>query len=469
MYATLPESVWFGAGGGVRELFASRDYRHLFAAQVVALAGTGLATVALGLLAYELAGERAGAVLGTALAIKMVTYVTIAPIAGAFADRLPRRGFLVALDLVRAAVVLALPFVTEIWQVYLLIFVLQSASAAFTPTFQAVLPDILPEEKQYTRALSASSLASSMETLLSPLLAAVLLSVMGFHWLFSGTTAGFLASAVLVLTSCIPRAKPSPRAKVLDRVAAGTRIFLATPRLRAVLALDLAVAGAGAVVMVNTVNYVHDVLGLGDAEVAILLAANGSGTIVVALALPKVLDRLAERTVMTAGALALCAGVAGALGLSLVDGGWSAALVVWAVLGAGLALVLTPVGRVLRRSTAEADRPAIFAAQFSLSHACWLLSYPIAGWGVTAFGFTAGWVALGVLAAGGTVAALVLWPRHDPEVLTHVHFDVPGEHIADAERTPDGGWRHTHAFTIDALHRRWPSGAVTLAVSHPRW
>jgi hypothetical protein len=48
-----------------------REFRHLFAAQVVALLGTGLATVALALLAFELAGERAGQVLGTALAIKM--------------------------------------------------------------------------------------------------------------------------------------------------------------------------------------------------------------------------------------------------------------------------------------------------------------------------------------------------------------------------------------------------------------
>ncbi|WP_448630867.1 hypothetical protein [Cellulomonas soli] len=54
-------------------------YRRLFVAQVVALAGTGLATVALGLLAYDLAGPRAGAVLGTALAIKMVAYVVVAP------------------------------------------------------------------------------------------------------------------------------------------------------------------------------------------------------------------------------------------------------------------------------------------------------------------------------------------------------------------------------------------------------
>src|SRR3546814_20756935 len=83
-------------------LLANRAYRHLFAAQVIALLGTGLATVALGLLAYDLAGADAGLVLGTALAIKMVAYVVLAPIAAAFAERLPRRGVLVALDLIRA-------------------------------------------------------------------------------------------------------------------------------------------------------------------------------------------------------------------------------------------------------------------------------------------------------------------------------------------------------------------------------
>jgi hypothetical protein len=62
----------------------NKTYRHLFAAQVIALIGTGLLTVALGLLAYDLAGADAGAVLGTALAIKMVAYVGVAPVVSAF-------------------------------------------------------------------------------------------------------------------------------------------------------------------------------------------------------------------------------------------------------------------------------------------------------------------------------------------------------------------------------------------------
>lgn len=88
----------------------------------------------------------------------MIAYVGVAPVAAAFAERLPRRTMLVSLDLIRAAVALLLPFVTEVWQVYVLIFVLQSASAAFTlETFQATIPDVLPEEKEYTRALALAS------------------------------------------------------------------------------------------------------------------------------------------------------------------------------------------------------------------------------------------------------------------------------------------------------------------------
>ena len=141
--------------------------------------------MALGLLAFDLADDRAGAVLGTALAIKMIAYVGVAPVAAAFAERLPRRTMLVALDLVRAVVALALPFVTEVWQVYLLIFLLQSASAGFTPTFQATISDVLPDERDYTSALSLSRLAYDLESLVSPMLAALALAFVSDDVLFS--------------------------------------------------------------------------------------------------------------------------------------------------------------------------------------------------------------------------------------------------------------------------------------------
>lgn len=176
-------------------------YAKLFSAQVIALLGTGLLTVALGLLAFDIAGGDAGIVMGVAMTIKMVAYVAVSPIATALTARLPRKALLIGADLIRAAVAVSLPFVTEAWQIYILIFLLQSASATFTPAFQAVIPSVLPDEGEYTRALSLSRLAYDLESLVSPMLAALLLTVISYHNLFVGTVLGFLASAALVIAS----------------------------------------------------------------------------------------------------------------------------------------------------------------------------------------------------------------------------------------------------------------------------
>ncbi|MFD8716392.1 MFS transporter [Streptomyces anulatus] len=414
-------------------LFANRDYRRLFSAQILALFGTGLATVALGLLAYDLAGPSAGAVLGTALTIKMVMYVVIAPIAAAYVDRLPRRTLLTLLDAVRAVVVLALPFVTEVWHIYLLVGMLQAASAAFTPTFQAVIPDIVTEESAYVRALSASQVASTMESLLSPVLAAVALAFLSFDRLFLGTSAGFLLSALLVLSTRIPEARPNTHTQAWDRATAGIRTFLRTPRLRGIMALNLAVAAAGSIVVVNTVNYVRDELGGSQSAVAWMLAASGGGTLLAALALPRVLDRVAARTVMVTGAGVLVGGTAAAV--TLVAAGlttWTGTAIVWALIGIGMALVITPTGKVLRASVEPNAIPGAFAAQFSLSHLAWLITYPIAGWLGTNAGFAAAWSALAVLAGAGAIGALLLWPRHDGRgAATGPMTPVPGGRPAD--------------------------------------
>ncbi len=96
--------------------------------------------------------------LGTALAIKMIAYIGVAPMAGAFADRVPRKALLVSLDLVRAAVAICCRSSPRSAR-SMLIFVLQSASAGLPRPFEATIPDVLPEEADYTRALSLSRLA----------------------------------------------------------------------------------------------------------------------------------------------------------------------------------------------------------------------------------------------------------------------------------------------------------------------
>lgn len=446
-------------------------YRRLFTAQVVALVGTGLATVALALLAYDIAGGDAGIVLGTALALKMVAYVAVAPVVGGFAHRLPRRQLLIALDLVRAAAVACLPFVTEVWQIYALIFVLNAASAGFTPTFQATIPDILPDEARYTRALGLSRLAYDLENLLSPTLAAAALLVIGYDALFAANAGAFVASALLVFSVRLPAARAHERESgAWHNLTFGVRAYLKTPRLRGLLALSLAVSAAGAMVIVNTVVYVRDALGGTESDTAVAFAAAGAGSMAVALSLPRLLDRYPDRPFMLAGGALLGAGLL----LGLAAPGFPGLLAVWVLLGAGSSLVQTPAGRLLRRSAHEGDRPALYSAQFALSHACWLVAYPLAGWLGGAFGLTTALAVLAAVALTATLAAVRLWPAGMPAELEHRHEPQHHEHLHvhdEHHRHAHEGWegpephrhphrhapvRHRHAYVIDLHHRVWP-------------
>lgn len=433
-------------------ILANPTYRHLFSAQVIALIGTGLATIALGLLAFDLAGADAGTVLGTALAIKMIAYVGVAPVAAAFAERVPRRAMLVSLDLVRAGVAVLLPFVTEIWHIYGLIFLLQSASAAFTPTFQATIPDILPDEKSYTRALSLSRLAYDLESLVSPLLAAILLTLINFHTLFAGTAIGFLVSASLVATVLLPSSRPAAPRPIFERTTRGLRIYLATPRLRGLLAVNLAVAACGAMVIVNTVVIVQGTLGLSQQSTALALAAFGGGSMLAALALPQLLEAIPDRAAMLAGVALMIFGLlVGAIALS-----YAILLPLWFVLGVGYSVAQTPSGRLLRRSSHRGDRPALFAAQFALSHACWLFTYPLAGWLGAALGLSPTFLILAAIAAMGLAAGFLLWPAGDKAIVPHEHPELREHDPHWKEGTPRTGDRHAHAFVIDDLHPHWP-------------
>lgn len=415
-------------------------YRNLFTAQVVALLGTGLLTVALGLLAFDLAGGRAGAVLGTALTIKMAAYVFVAPVMAALVERLPRKAVLVSADLVRAAIALSLPFIDQVWQIYVLVFVLQSASATFTPAFQALIPVVLPEEKDYTKALSLSRLAYDLESLVSPLLAAALLVVISYDNLFVGTMAGFLVSAAMVLMTGLP-VMPSTQAQgsLLHRTTLGTRIFLREPTLRGLMALNLVVATATALVLVNTVVYVRDLFGGSNTDVAVALAFYGAGSMLIAFIAPRALQRIPDRSFMLLGGSILTLGLLATAFLAspeqsrtdLTDGSWAILLGLWVLLGIGTSMISTPSSRLLRRAATDDTRTYLFTAQFSLSHACFMLTYPIAGWVGAAAGQTAAALVLGALAFAGTIAALIVWSSSARA--------APASRAADADRGASSG------------------------------
>ena len=101
-------------------------------------------------------------------------------------------------------------------------------------------------------------------------------------------------------------------------------------------------------------------------------------------------------------------------------------------------------------------RPALFAAQFALSHACWLIAYPVAGLVSAEADPAAAFLVLAALCATGAVLGLLIWPARDPETLMHSHPDLE----ADDPHLTDGaggtGAAHAHPFVIDEKHDRWP-------------
>ena len=362
--------------------FSIPCFRHLFAAQITSLIGTGLTTVALSLLAFDLAGHDAGLMLGSILALKMVAYLLIAPVAGGMAHLLPRRTYLVMLDVIRATIVLCLPFVDQIWQVFVLVFLINAASAAFTPVFQAIVPDILDDEGTYTKGLSYSRIAYDLENLASPVLAAALLGLWPFDSLFIVNSITFLLSALLMMTTVIPRAAPSDRRSgFYDNILFGVVSYLKTPRLRGLLAIYFAVSCVGAMIIVNTVILTRDWLGGSEILTTLFLACAGAGSMLAAFILPRLIDIIDERYLMissvtVSACIMLCGSVASFAGFH----GTLFYAVLWAIAGAGTTFAQTPGGRLLQRSAGTGDRPVFFAANFALSHGGWLLAYSLVGW-----------------------------------------------------------------------------------------
>ncbi len=381
-------------------------YARLFAAQLSGLLGTGVLTVALALLAADLAGPRAAGVLATALTVKIAAYVVLSPwIARVTAGWAPLR-VLVGADVVRVAVALALPLVDATWQVYLLVLVLQASSAGFTPAYQALLPRVLGDEGDYRQALSLSRVAYDAEAVVSPSLAALALLVVDARALFVLAGAGFVGSAVAVLLARPPGAAPPVRDD--DRVGGGFVEFLRRSALRRLLLLDLVAACAYAAALVLTPTLVDDVGGA-EAGVGVVLAVFGAGSVVGALLVSRagwLPDRGDPWSTMRLGAVVVAVTL---LAGGAAVGSTAGLMVLWALLGLGSSLVLTPSGQVLRAQAEGRTLSVLFAGHFAWSHACYLLTYPLAGLvGVQVS------PALALVALGGVAlvaAVVVLTPR----------------------------------------------------------
>ncbi len=435
---------------------ANPNFRWLFSAQICSLVGIGLLTVALSLAAYRIGGaEAAGQVLGLLLALKMVAYVGIAPIAESLLAGATRKTALVSLDLGRLFLLVPMAFTETTWHIVLLSFAFFALSAGFTPLYQSVIPDVVSDEDAYTRALSWSRIAYTLESILSPVIAAALLTVLAGSSLFLVAALAFAGSVCAVLMATFPpHVSDNTKKPFLQRVSKGLAIYVKTPRLRGLFLLNLALSLAMAWVLVNTVVYAGARLGSSETYFPILMGFYGLGAALGAVLVPQFVKRLAERRTMSTGTVLFAA--VGATFALLPNPPLTTLAVIWVGFGLASSLVLTPGGLVLTRSAQKKDRAAVFAAQFSLSHAGWLVAYPLAGWIATWVSLETAMLTLSLLCLTTTMVALKVWPAHDPIEREHAHPELPDTHPHLQDPKAAGPHHsHVHAYTIDDLHPNW--------------
>ena len=385
-----------------RPLMQNRNFMLLFSAQLISLVGSGLTTIGLALFAHQLAeGSSAAVVIGNALMLRILAFLMFSQFAGILADRVNRKTILIIADIVRLGLLALFPFIDSIWQIYLMIFLINAATAFFTPTFDATLPDIAGRE-HYVKALSFSRVAVDLEAILAPAMAGLVFALLGLKWLFWLDSLSYLLSAILVFATVLPHkekivAKLS-LASLFQELGYGTKILFREASLKRALLLSFAEALAGAAAIVATVVYIKDVLLLSETSFVMVMAGLGLGSTITAIVLGKLTGRYeslantdlelhGRRHRWTEQAL-IIGGIV--LGLMLLPGYLKPGLAVFAILwflnGAGQVLIAISSTSLLAEHTSESERGRGYAAHFAWTHAFWLITYPAIGHGVAKLG-----------------------------------------------------------------------------------
>lgn len=353
---------------------SNRRFARLYAAQAISQVGDALTWVALALLAYELAGARAAVVLGVALTLRVSAFVVLSPWAGVLADRVERRTMLFVTHLGRAAVIVLMPFVTDLWQVYVLTLLLNAFTAFFTPTNQATVP-LLVGRSEASRAFALSSATTEILGIVGPGLAGILAVWAGGRTLFFIVAFTFLLAALLILTLPSLRANAGGAAAA-DRwrdVRDGTARLWRDPPIRFALLMELVAAITGALILTVTVVRVKDGLGLGDVQYGWVMALYGLGATLASLAFGAAGGRVPRTLIILIGAAITSLAILPADAASFVP-----LLGLWLLAGVGQNWVNLPTETLLAERTEEHAQGRVYGAHFAWSHLWWAFTYAVA-------------------------------------------------------------------------------------------
>jgi len=266
----------------VGRLLRTRDFRRLLGAQAVSGLGDWMATVALMALIFEMTGSAVA--VGAMLAIRLGPGAIAGPLAAQAARRWDRRKTMLAMDLVRSGVVVAIPMVRNVGWVLVWVFVLESATLIYLPARDALVPDLV--ERRDLRLANGLVLGAQYGGLPvgAGLFAAIVAVAAGSTGLTPGGRLGvvFLVDAATFLGSFV-LVRSIRSSDVRTGGAESTARFrdaISIPLVRSALIPVAAVAaGLGAVFSVGIV-FVQETLGAGDTEFALLIILFGAGALV---------------------------------------------------------------------------------------------------------------------------------------------------------------------------------------------
>lgn len=285
-------------------VFAVREYRAVWIADLLSVAGDQLARVALAVLVYGRTGSAAWA--AATYALTFLPAIVGGVLLSGLADRFPRREVLVVTDVARAGLVavMALPQVPLAVLCALLVVVVL-LGAPHTAARGALLPELLPGDL-YERGLAVSQITGQTAQVVGFAAGGLLVAAVSPSSALLLDAVTFLVAGLLLRLGLArrPRADAAPRSPGRDLLAGV--VDVATDRRRRALVLLVWMVGLYVVPEALAAPYA-DQIGAGPAVVGLLMAADPLGSVLGAwLFVRFVPPRWRERLI---GVLAVAAGV----------------------------------------------------------------------------------------------------------------------------------------------------------------
>jgi predicted MFS family arabinose efflux permease len=317
-----------------------RNFRRFFIGQAVSLVGTWMQSVAQSWLVLQLTDSAFK--LGLIGTLQFAPVLAFAVLAGALADRLPKRRLILGTQTLLATQALALAALVwsghvRFWHVGLLALVLGFANALDMPARQSFVADLVVKA-DVVSAVALNSAAFNAARIVGPAVAGLLIARVGVAPAFLLNGLSFLVViGALLATNVEGRSRRAAPTTIFEEIREGLAYARHTPRIRFILSVLLVVSLCVFNFSVLVPLLARNVLHQGAAGFGFLMAAIGVGAVAGALTLGMLGRRPRLRVIVGAGALA-CAAF---LGVAFVRDFGVALAVLFVV---GFAAIITAAG-----------------------------------------------------------------------------------------------------------------------------